>query len=62
MRELFRKLWEFFKRVFHRTRKVLTPKWSGVTIYRLVKITAGRHHAWFDSSAGLIRKPYETGS
>jgi hypothetical protein len=30
-----------------------------VEIYNMERITPGKHHAWYSSSVGLIRKPIQ---
>lgn len=39
--------------------KVITEK---MTIYDLVRVCPGGRHAWYNSSIGLVRKPYNGSS
>ncbi len=39
--------------------KIPMKKKIKVVLGKLVKICAGKHHAWYESNVGLIRKPIQ---
>lgn len=41
-------------------KRIIEPdKFEKVEIISLAKKTAGRHHAWYNTNVGLIRKPIQ---
>jgi hypothetical protein len=57
--DIINKVWQWLVSFFKPKSEapVVLPVSNRVSVYELVRVTAGGRHGWFKSSVGLIRKP-----